>query len=274
MVDSINEGGPRNNILRGLSEATQERRRSLARLSSGEENTTPGTNPAAQEIIDELERASATTRVAIRNTSDAVSQTNIASSALSQVNQTSNRLDELATQSSNGLLNDSQRATLNQEFQSLTEEISRIAETTTFNDRQLLRGESLSAQVGTDGSENSIISTRGVDVGSLVGDLQSADISTVEGARDALETIDSFRNEISAALSDIGEVQGRLEVSLQQNSTSLVTAEEAASLIRDADVAQETARNTAADIRQQANVALLGQASRQDAGRVQTLLSS
>jgi flagellin len=47
-------------------------------------------------------------------------------------------MSELAEQSANGTLSSSQRLILNKEFRALGEEISRVAEATTFNGRELL----------------------------------------------------------------------------------------------------------------------------------------
>ncbi len=85
-------------------------------------------------------------------------------SALEQQSGIIQRLSELATQSANGVLSDTQRRSLNSEYQQLLLESGRIAEGASFNDTLLLQAgrsngiNNLSIQVGTSGGSDSSLS--------------------------------------------------------------------------------------------------------------------
>src|SRR5690606_36340889 len=62
------------------------------------------------------------------------------------------RMRELSIQAANGIYSDTDRATLDAEFQQLLDELDRIAETTSFNGQKLLDGSlgDVSLQVGAE----------------------------------------------------------------------------------------------------------------------------
>jgi flagellin len=84
----------------------------------------------------------------IRNIDDAISALNVAELAQQELTKIVTRIEELATQSSNGVFNNLQRKALDSEAQSLRLEFERIVATTEFNGEKLLRGNSLSVQAG------------------------------------------------------------------------------------------------------------------------------
>ncbi len=87
------------------------------------------------------------------------------------------------------------------------------------------------------------------------------DISSVQGANDALASVDAALETINSSRATLGAVQNRLESvvsSLQERSENLSAAR---SRIKDADFAAETANLTRSQILQQAGVAMLAQAN-------------
>ena len=79
-------------------------------------------------------------RVAIRNNKDAISMLRTAE-APSNCDEYFAHMRDLAVQSSNGTNSNENRNSLNKEFQSLTEEIGYIVETTEFNDLSVFDGQ-------------------------------------------------------------------------------------------------------------------------------------
>lgn len=270
---AINVSGA-GSIQQNLNNSTKSLRESNERLSSGKRLNSAKDDAAALAIVAALEEEIRTTRQASRNISDAVSLANIADGGLSQASEITTRLAELATQSANGTLSDDQRVALDQEFQSLSQELDRLAEGTTFNGQQLLSGGggSFTIQAGNDSSGNSqiAITTPGVSTSSL--GLSGASIATAGGAQSALSAAKEATNQISAARGEIGAQVARLEVANNQNQTERVNFERAASELRDADIAAEVANRAASLIRQSAGVATLAQAN-QSTGTVLRLLS-
>ncbi len=91
--------------------------------------------------------------------------------------------------------------------------------------------------------------------------VSNIDVSSVQGANDALSSIDAALETINSSRATLGAVQNRFESvvsSLQERSENLSAAR---SRIKDADFAMETANLTRGQILQQAGVAMLAQAN-------------
>ncbi|MCK9455914.1 MAG: hypothetical protein M0R31_01305 [Candidatus Riflebacteria bacterium] len=87
------------------------------------------------------------------------------------------------------------------------------------------------------------------------------DLTSVEGAEDALEKLNQALDTVSAQRSKLGAYQNRLEYSinnLQNSSTNLTAAE---SRIRDLDIADEMTEYTRNQIVSQAATSMLAQAN-------------
>ena len=118
-----------------------------------------------------------------------------------------------------------------------------------------------------------IASNIGRNVGSLfassanganVSDLNSVDnidISTVEGAADAIKTVDGAIAQIDAMRGELGAIQNRFESTIANLSNVSENLSAARSRILDADIAQETSAMTKNNILQQAGVSILAQAN-------------
>ena len=113
---------------------------SLAKLSSGSRVPSAKDDAAALAVGSQLRAEVNALKQASQNASQAVSMLQIADGALSTVGDMLVRMKALATQASSGQLGDSERALLDQEFDALRDEITRIAADTDFNGRSLLNG--------------------------------------------------------------------------------------------------------------------------------------
>lgn len=270
---TIGNIGKGSSFIRNLNEARQKEDKALGRLASGKRVNKASDDAAGLAIIDQLTAQSRTLGQAARNSSDTDSLLNIADGAVSQISNIETRLQELATQSANGTLSDDQRTALQTEFNALQQEARRIAETTEFNGvKPLASNSTVTAQVGTDSSANSQISVSGLSVQNALTQLESLDISSIENARTALDSLSSVSSSLSQTRGTIGAAQSRLETARENSSSQKVASEEAASRIRDADVADEAARSVAARIRGEAGTAILAQAN-QSRTQVLQLLS-
>ncbi|MBN1477381.1 flagellin [Candidatus Sumerlaeota bacterium] len=91
--------------------------------------------------------------------------------------------------------------------------------------------------------------------------INRVDITTAEGAQDAIRTADFALNQITSIRASLGAITNRLESTvsnLQMTAENLSASE---SRIRDADFAVETAALTRAQILQQAGTSILAQAN-------------
>ena len=75
------------------------------------------------------------------NAEDGVSSVQTAEGALTEVHSMLQRMNELATQASNGTNSESDRSAIQDEISQLTTEIDRVSETTKFNETYLLKGD-------------------------------------------------------------------------------------------------------------------------------------
>ena len=249
---SFNSGKQLNSIL-------QNQKKTFDKLASGKRINSAADDPAGLAIAEALKTAVNTLGQASRNIGDVNSAAQIKESALNEIGNISSRLNELATQSANGTLSDTQRSALQQEFSALTQEVQRISQTTQFNGKNLLDGSSISAQVGTDSSADSQIVLQGTDVSTAILNVASQNISTSEGAKNALSSISNFSNEITSARGDIGAGVRRLEVASNSIAVERENSAAAESRIRDADIAQSVADKVRNDILSQSNTALQAQ---------------
>ena len=273
MAISLNTQGASLSALRNLGTSLKGFGASLSRLASGSRITKAADDAAGLAISQQLAASLHTTSRAEQNIRDAGSALFQADGAIAQAQSISGRLAELALQSANGTYSTEQRAALQSEFSSLTQEIQRISETTQFNGQQLLDGSSLSVQVGTDGGSNSTLQVGGVDVKGLAAQLSSQNIGTQAGGQAAIDAVRQFSEQrVSQRAAGIGAAYNRLE-SIAQTLDARRSAESGAlSRIRDADVAEETAKLSQNQILSQAGVSVLAQANRLNSVSVKLLL--
>ena len=234
---------------------------SFERLASGRRINRASDDAASLALaLSQLNYAN-TGGVALRNINDGISAASIAEGGLRTSTEITGRLSELAAQSANGTLSDAQRGALNEEYQALREELGRISQTTQFNGVQLLSGEgSIVIQAGVSGSGDAqlALALPNVSAGGLG---LSADISTADGARAALEQSQAARETLVQAQGEIGATTARFEQAISGLRVSIEANTAAASQLLDADIAQEAANSVAASIGLSASVAVAGQAN-------------
>lgn len=262
-------GGKSSGILGFLRKANQEKETANERIASGNRINKAADDAAGLSIAEKLKALDSILAQGNRNASDAVSALSIQESALGQISDITIRQQELAFQAQNGTYSDEQRAALNAEYQELSQEIDRIAQTTEFNGRKLLNGEEFSAQVGTDSSANSQITVRGsqLDTSNL------GDISTQAGAAQAASALNQITQSIQEARSDIGATESRIETAVRNNQATIEAQTAAEDMIRSADIATEVANRTSAGIRENAAVAIQAQAGKLNGANISKLLT-
>ena len=91
--------------------------------------------------------------------------------------------------------------------------------------------------------------------------LSTVNIATESGAQTAIRVIDAAIQSVSTSRADLGALQARFDSIISNLTTGVENQSAAASRIRDADFATETAALTRAQILQQAGTAVLAQAN-------------
>ena len=260
----VNTNTASNNAINNLNKNTRSLSSSFRKISSGLRVSKAADDAAGLAVAENLEAASRSAKVAMRNTNDGISIISTAEGAANEVGSILKRMRELAVQSSSETLDDDERAYIQDEFLELTDEVDRISAVTEFNGLQLSDGSDtqLQVQVGVDNSADDRItitlgdltaSTLGVDTGSV-------DLSTSGGAQTAIDTIDTAIDSVSSYRSKFGAVENRLNSALNNLENYTENLQSAESQIRDADFAYETAEMSKNQIMQQASTSVLAQA--------------
>lgn len=224
----------------------------IERLSSGLRINSARDDAAGLAVASRMEADARGLTVAIRNASDGISFGQTADGALGTVSEILQRMRELAVQSLNGTISNTERAYLDEEFGQLDDQITELQDAATLNNTSVFS--TFSFQVGTTSAQTlSATFTSVAATGTAV--------ATSAGATAALAAIDTALDEVAAARAEAGGVMGALQFRIQQLETSRENQYAARSRIMDADFATETANLTRAQILQQSGTAMVAQAN-------------
>jgi flagellin len=258
------------NAQRNLSSSQGALETSLRRLSSGLRVNNARDDAAGLFSIQKMTADIRGLNQAVRNAQDGISLGQTGEGAMQQIQDAQQRIREIAVQSANATVED--RTGLQAEVDQLTQEISRIVQTTEFNGQNLLDGSSatLTFQIGQDGTADNRIDVSGLNLTGITGYNASltatgtVDVSTQAAAQTAITNIDNATTGldfVSSSRATFGAVQNRFEAVVVNLTTYSENLSAARSRIQDADFAAETANLTRAQILQQAGVAMLAQAN-------------
>ena len=151
------------NAQRNLNKSQGSLQTSLQRLSSGLRINSAKDDAAGLAISNRFTTQVRGLNVAVRNANDGISLAQTTESALDEITTSLQRIRDLAVQSANDTNSEADRVSLQEEVDQLIDEIDRIANTTTFNGRNVLNG-SLSSyyfQIGANSGEG--VEVSGVD---------------------------------------------------------------------------------------------------------------
>jgi flagellin len=160
MALTVNTNVASLNTQRNLTTSSKGLDTSLQRLSTGFRINSAKDDAAGLQISNRLTSQISGLNVAVRNSNDGISLSQTAEGALQQSTGILQRMRDLALQSANGSNGASERAALQGEVSQLTQELNRIAETTSFGGRKILDGTfgSQSFQVGANAFETISVS--------------------------------------------------------------------------------------------------------------------
>ena len=128
------------NAHRNMATNTSAAGKSMEKLSSGLRINRAGDDAAGLAISEKMRGQISGLEQASRNASDGISLIQTAEGALNETHNILQRMRELAVQGANDTNTSDDRVAIEEEMSQLTEEISRISETTEFNGQNLLKG--------------------------------------------------------------------------------------------------------------------------------------
>lgn len=283
-----------------LQKTNQAMDDSLERLSSGKRINSAADDAAGLAISQKMKGQVNGLAQAQRNAQDGISMIQTAEGALKETQSILQRMRELSVQSANDSNTDSDREELQSEVDELAEEVTRIANTTEFNTKDLLNGAAKSAnagkitfQIGANKGQNTDLEIDAMDAKSLgvaasgnaasfsanggvisaasVGTAGGIDISTQSAANNAISTIETAIGDVSEQRSSLGAKQNRLEHTINNLSTAEENLSAARSRIKDVDMAKEMMDMSKNRVLKQAGTAMLAQANQKSQGVMQLL---
>ena len=196
------------NAQRQLSKSSNALDTSFQRLSSGMRINSAKDDAAGLQISNRLSSQVNGLNQGNRNANDGISLAQTAEGALDEVTSMFQRIRTLAQQASNGSNTDEDRLALQEEIQSLSKEVNRVAEDTTFGGQNLLDGSyKASFQVGADAVQTIGFSMK--DVGTTASGPNSISANggfTLSGIASVASSVSGTAGSSLASLSDLSSV--------------------------------------------------------------------
>jgi flagellin len=250
-----------------LAKTSQASASTFEKLSSGFRINSAADDAAGLGISKRMEASVRSYTVAARNAQDGISRAQTADGGAEQIHGLLTRMRELAVQGSNGTLTQEDSDNLQTEFASTQEEITRIANVTTFNGVSLLSGAQQTAGTGTNfqvGINNTAddrieVLFGGADATEL--GVDTLDISSQAGSQGALDTIDTAIQSLSTIREGFGSSINRLQAASTNLDTAKTNLSSALSRVRDTDIASEAAQMARNNVLSQAGTSVLAQAN-------------
>jgi flagellin len=280
MPQTINTNINSLNAQRNLNSSQSSLAVSMQRLSSGLRVNSAKDDAAGLAIAERMNTQVRGMNVAIRNANDGISLAQTAEGALGKIGDNLQRMRELTVQARNSTNSNSDKDSLNKEFEQLGSEIWRIVNATTFNSKPILAdtagvaaGTGQTFQIGANTTTNDAITITALDmtqdatVVALLGTGVSPFPALIDNTADftalgvVMDNIDLALDTINNTRATYGAIQSRFDAVISNLQVAVENQTSARSRIMDADFAQETANMSRAQILQQAGNAMVAQAN-------------
>lgn len=282
---------------RNLSANQMNVKTTMDKLSSGQKINRGADDAAGLAISEKMRNRLKALDKAEQNVLDGISMVQTVEGGLGETHNLLQRMRELAVQAGNDTLATEDRTAIQEEINQLTNEVSRIAETTQFNGKKLLTGaydkdnavfiqtnagasEGISLTIDDMRARNiGIASTtqpnenvRALDFPSDDGQPEYAlSVMTSSDADQAISRYTQAIDTISQQRSQLGAVQNRFEAMSSVLSVSKENLTASESRIRDTDMAREMMEYAKYNILNQSGMAMIAQANALPQGVLQLL---
>ena len=266
-----------NSALRYLNVNAAEQTNALNRIASGSQITKASDDAAGLAVATKLQNDVAVLNQAQTNASHAVAVLETADGGMSQIGDILERMKTLSAQSMSGAVTDTERAYIDAEYQQLITEIDAIAQGTRFNGESLLDDSGQHGTtsggatylVGTDAANDTITVTI-ADVSNTALTLTTG-VDTAANAATAAGEIDTAIDLVADARANVGAQMSRFDYHAQQLAISEENLDAAQSSIVDADIAEEQANLSSAEVMTNAAISALAQANEMPQSLLQLL---
>ncbi|HGG59530.1 MAG TPA: flagellin FliC [Gammaproteobacteria bacterium] len=268
MPQTINTNMFSLNAQRNLNRSQGAMGMAIQRLSSGLRINSAKDDAAGMAVAEGMTSKIRGLDVAARNANDGISLAQTAEAALGKITDNMQRIRELAVQSANGTLGDTERSYLQTEVDELTAEITRIVDDTEFNGAKLFASSgTVDIQVGANSGEkisitmNALTGLESYGTGAGVISISSQTDAEAVLAATGDDSMDEDIGEVINLRSQMGAVQNRFESVISNINAYKEGLQAARSRITDTDYAEETANLARTQVLQQAGIAMVAQAN-------------
>ncbi|MGL6000656.1 MAG: flagellin [Plesiomonas sp.] len=170
MAITVNTNVTALNAQRNLNKTNNALNVSMQRLSTGNRINSAKDDAAGMQISNRLGSQISGLGVAMKNANDGISIAQTAEGAMQESSNILNKMRDLALQSANGSNSTEDRSAIQKEITALKNEMTRMAETTTFGGQKLIDGSfgTKTLQVGSEANETidlSLKSAKAEDLG-------------------------------------------------------------------------------------------------------------
>lgn len=259
-----------------LGNANHSLSKNLERLSTGLKINRASDDAAGLSVSENLRAQIRGLGKAKQNGKDGIALLQIAEGAANEISSILQRQRELAIQAANDTLTSVERSYLNQEFEHLTNEITRISRSAQYNGMTLIDGVQGST-FGTTGGPGTLhigansnvivdelfVRIPGISAQALglTGVGVSVGVSTQVSSLNAITAIDTAINSVNQMRSDMGAFINRIEHTINNINNQEFNMQDAESRIRDVDFAEESSQFTRNQILTQSSTSMLAQAN-------------
>jgi flagellin len=230
--------------------------RALERLSTGFRLNRSGDDAAGLAMANAYRNEAAILNQGVRNANDALSKLQIKDTAMSNIASILDRMATLATQAASSS-SSADIGRMSSEFQALTQEIDReaavagLTASTSFS--VFVSSESTAANGAISGTLSPVETA---DLG-----VTTTTFTTAGEAQAVLALVETAISTLGNAQNTVGTLQNRLQFASTLGQAQVVNTRQAESLIRDANIAEESAALTRFNILTQSGIAALAQAT-------------
>ncbi|HEX2959166.1 MAG TPA: flagellin [Chitinispirillaceae bacterium] len=243
---------------RSLRKTSSDLKKILERLATAQRINRASDDAAGLGVSEVMRSNIRGFKMASQNINDAMSALDIADGTANEVNGILQRQRELAVQSKNDTLTNSNRQALDKEYQQLNKELDRLAEASQFNRQNLTNGTGLgsgTAQIQVGSNAGDQITLPSVDFTTIATGLNGTSIATASSAGSALSYLDTALKSIGSQRSVMGSTINRLESTVNNLTVAAINIQAAESVIRDEDMADGVVELTRTQLLLEGNIA-------------------
>ena len=270
MAITVNTNVPSLTAQGSLNSATNRMNTAMERMSTGARINSSKDDAAGLAVSNKLDYKVSSLAVAQDNAQMGASMLDTMEGVMNVINDNLIRIRDLTEQAANGTYGTDAMTAIKTEVNARIAEINRVANSAEFNGKKLLDGSLTSGvnlQVGIQNDTNSTITLEkelfqncktdeasGLNLGTVTW-------STDANAKSFLTTIDAAIKKVTDAKTKIGGKQAAITSAIETAQVMATNLTSASSLIKDADIAEESTNYIKQQILQQTSASLLATAN-------------